>query len=395
MNQGPHAIAPVVSVIMPTWNGERFLRHAIESILNQTFTNLELIVIDDASTDSTPSILADCRDHRLVVLTNDQNLGIAGATNRGLAAARGEYIALQDHDDISTPQRFQTQVDFLESHAEVAVVGSAATLINDDGVPYAEFPVPCEEIDIKWRLLFVGDAFHYSSVMVRRSALLEIGGYSEDPAFRYSEAYDPFSRVAMRNGVANLPDRLLLWRRHPGATSLQHSPEQIRSGELISLRNISMVVGHTHDGALPGDQGYLLLGFKAFTSTPAGHLPALPAEQVLSGAEFLCDLQDNFYRLHRFPRSVVARHRKPLSWMWGKHAIGLAMRAPWAWRERTRSLTLGLSRLWDAARATLVSIMDRSTARSLPLLSVTVPTILPLPNAPEQPSWTKEPLNAR
>ncbi|HWY53247.1 MAG TPA: glycosyltransferase [Terriglobales bacterium] len=395
MNQGPPPITPVVSVIMPTWNGERFLRHAIDSILDQTFTDLELIVINDGSTDSTAHTLAEYKDERLVVLTNERNLGIAGATNRGLAVARGEYIALQDHDDISLPQRLQTQVDFLESHAEVAVLGSAATLIDDDGIPYAEFPLPCEEIDIKWRLLFVGDAFHYSSVMVRRSALLETGGYSEDPAFRYSEAYDPFSRLAMCHRVANLPDKLLLWRRHPGATSFQHAPEQIRSGEIISLRNIAMVANHTYDGACHNDQRYLLSGFKAFLSTPPGHFPALPPEQVLSGAEFLCDLQDKFYRLHRFPRSVVARHRKPLSWMWGKHAIGLAMRAPWDWRARTRSLILGFSRLWDAARATLVSIVDRSIGRSRPLLSVTVPTIRPLPNAPEQPSWTKEPLNAR
>ena len=129
----PHAITPVVSVVMCTYNGERFLRPAIESILNQTFRDFELVV-DDGSTDRTPRILAEfkARDTRVIVLTNERNLGIAAATNRGLAAARGEYIALQDHDDISLPHRFQTQVDFLNSHSEIALVGSDATLIDDN-----------------------------------------------------------------------------------------------------------------------------------------------------------------------------------------------------------------------------------------------------------------------
>jgi glycosyltransferase involved in cell wall biosynthesis len=400
---------------MPTYNGERFLRPAIESILNQTFRDFELIIVDDGSTDSTPRILAEYIDRqkdkdndknqntaknnntapRLIVLTNDRNLGIAAATNRGLAAARGEYVALQDHDDISLPHRLQTQVDFLNSHPEIALVGSAATLIDDDGVPYAEFPLPCEEIDIKWRLLFFGDAFHYTSIMVRRGEMQEIGGYGEDPAFRYSEAYDPFSRLAMRYRVANLPDKLVLWRRHSGATSLRHTPEQIRSGDAISLQNVSMVADHAHGGALRNtDHRHLLFGFRGFASTPAGQLPCLPAEQVLSGAEFVCDLQENFYRLHRFPRSAVARHRRPLTWIWGKHAIGLAIRAPWDWPARVRSLMLGIRLLGDTAWTTLICIMNRPVGSSSPA-GVTVPTIRPLPNAPEQPTWTEQPLNAR
>jgi hypothetical protein len=392
--QRPHPATPVISVVMPTYNGERFLRPAIESILNQTFRDFELIVVDDGSTDRTPRILAELKDNRLIVLTNDRNQGIAVATNRGLAAARGEYVALQDHDDISLPHRFKTQLDFLKSHPDIALVGSAAILIDENSVPYAEFPLPCEEIDIKWRLLFFGDALHYTSVMVWRSAMQEIGGYGEDPAFRYSEVYDPFSRLAVRYRMANLPDKLVLWRRHSGATSIQHAQAQALSGDVISLHGISMIAAHAHEGALNDDQRYLVLGFKAFTSTHAGHLPALPAEQVLAGAEFLCDLQEKFYNVHGFPWPVVARHRKPLSWIWGKHAIALAMRAPWEWRARTRSLVLGLRFLWDAARATLVSIIARSVDRDNTSPGVTVPTIRPLPNPPE-PNWTNKPSSAR
>jgi hypothetical protein len=220
--------------------------------------------------------------------------------------------------------------------------------------------------------------------MVRGSAIREIGGYDGDPAFRYSEAYDPFSRLAMRFRMANLPDKLLLWRRHPDATSIQHTLAQSRSGEVISLRNISMLADQTQDGVRHNSKRYLLSGFNAFTSTPAGQLPALPAEQILSAVDFFCLLRETFYRFHRFPRSAVARHRRSLNWTWGKHAIGLAVRAPWDWRARIRSFILGVRRLWHAAWATLVSKMDRSVGRGSPALGVTVPTIQPFPKVPEQ-----------
>jgi glycosyltransferase involved in cell wall biosynthesis len=382
------AETPVVSVVMPTYNGERFLRPAIESILNQTFSDFELIVVDDASTDSTPQILAELRDKdcRLIVITNDRNLGIAGGTNRALAAARGQYVALQDHDDISLPHRFQTQVDFLDSHPDIALVGSAATLIDENGVAYAEFPLPCEEIDIKWRLLFYGDAFHYTSTMVRRGALVEIEGYGEDPAFRFAEAYDPFSRLAMRYHVANMPETLVLWRRHPGATSLQRQQEQLRSGEVISLRNIDLLANQTRNRGRRDDTRYYLLGFKAFSSTPAGQLPTLPAEQVISGSEFLCAIQEAFYKVHRFPRSAVARHRRSSNYVWGKHAIALALRAPWGFFSRVRIFLLGIRYLWHAFAAAIIDSAAKLTGRATPQASPTVPTIRPIAGRPEQPA---------
>jgi glycosyltransferase involved in cell wall biosynthesis len=393
LNDDSDSIAPVISVVMPTYNGERFLRPAVESILNQTFRGFELIVIDDGSTDSTPRILDKfkAKDDRLIVLTNERNLGIAGATNRGLAAARGEYVALQDHDDISLPHRFQTQMDFLNSHPEIAVVGSAATLINDDGEPYAEFPLPCEEIDIKWRLLFYGDPFHYTSIMLRRCAMQEIGGYGENPAFQFSEVYDPFSRIAMRHRMVNLSETLVLWRRHSDATSLQHAPQQWRTGEAIAFRNLCLLDdlqnralydSSSYNGSESDPRYRHCLGFRAFTSTPAGQFPALPPGQVVSGLKFFCDIQETFYKLHRFPRSVVARHRRALNWIWGKHAIALAIHAPWDWRSRIRILLLGIRCLWHAAGAVIINRMAKALNR-YEEPTVTVPTIIPIAGNPE------------
>src|SRR5579872_3719033 len=178
MSRESHS-TPVISVLMPTYNGERFLRPAIESILNQTFPNFELIIIDDGSTDNTPHILWEFKDTRLTVLTNQQNLGIAAATNRGLAAARGEYIALQDHDDISLPHRLQTQLDFLNTHPEIALVGSAAELIDENGIAYDHYREPEDDIELKWEALFRCPIRH-TSVLVRRKVMCEIGGYSAD-----------------------------------------------------------------------------------------------------------------------------------------------------------------------------------------------------------------------
>jgi len=353
---------PRVSVIMPTYNGEKFLCPAIGSILAQTFTDFELIVVDDGSTDGTVKILGEFNDRRIVVIRNEQNLGIARATNRALAAARGEYIALQDHDDISLPDRFKTQVEFLDSHSEIAVVGSAAVLIDDDGNAYGRFPLPCEEIDIKWRLLFAGDPFHYTSLMFRKVAIDEIGGYGEDPQFQFSEAYDPFSRIAMRHRVINLPQALVHWRRHGDATSITHVAQQARSCEVISFRNCSLLI---ENGSNAGSHLYPdYLGFKAFLFTPAGRTPDLRAEQIIRGLEFLCEVQKKFYRQHNFSRAVVARHRKPLNWLWGKHAVALAMRAPWGWRSRARMFRLGVRCLRQATGAALSSLGEERSARS-------------------------------
>ena len=126
--------APRVSVVMGAYNGERFLRPAIESILNQTFRDFELIVIDDCSTDATPRILREFKDDRMRVVRNERNLGIAKTLNKGIAIARGEYVALQDHDDLSQPDRFSKQVAFLETHPRVGMVGSRVNLIDESGV---------------------------------------------------------------------------------------------------------------------------------------------------------------------------------------------------------------------------------------------------------------------
>src|ERR1039457_4802694 len=136
---------PRVSVVMGAYNGERFIRTAIESILNQTFRDFELIVIDDCSTDSTPQILREFNDDKLRVVRNERNLGIAETLNNGIAVARGEYVALQDHDDISLPARLECQVAFLDRNTQVGMVGSGCSVIDEVGTLVAHVPVEYDD----------------------------------------------------------------------------------------------------------------------------------------------------------------------------------------------------------------------------------------------------------
>jgi hypothetical protein len=367
MNAGRSTRLPVVSVVMPTYNGERFLRPAIESILNQTFRDFELIVIDDGSSDGTPGILSEFKDDRIVVLKNESNLGIAKATNRGLAAACGEYVALQDHDDISLPHRLQTEVEFLKAHSEIALIGSAATLIDENGLTCGDFPQPCEEIDLKWELIW-SCPIHHTSVMVRRSAIVEVGGYPEDAELQFAEAWEPLARIAMGHGMINLPDRLVLWRRHSAAISIRNQRRAQASCDTMILRNISRFAGGddaTEPCDVKTDLQRRYSGLRAFLFTPGGKIPDLPAEQVISGSRLLCEVQARFYRINNFPRAVVARHRRSLNWVWGKHAVALAIRAPWRLLSRVRIFALGLSSITSAAGAAFFTGMAALTRSKL------------------------------
>ena len=123
---------PLVSVIMGVYNDSKTLEAAIDSILNQSFQDLELIICDDASTDKTPLVFEKYRSHpKIVLLKNEKNLGLAESLNRCLALARGEYIARQDADDTSLPERFEKQREYLKSHPETQVLGTFATIVDE------------------------------------------------------------------------------------------------------------------------------------------------------------------------------------------------------------------------------------------------------------------------
>jgi GT2 family glycosyltransferase len=215
---------PRVSVVLPVYNGEPFLAAAVESILAQTLPDFELIAVDDGSTDTSALTLERLArgDPRLLVVSQP-NAGIVAALNRGLALARGEFVARMDADDVACPERFAKQIAFLDAHPEVAVVGAAVTLIDANGKPIRDMRYP-ESPQAVAEFLRTASALAHPAVMMRKEAVIAAGSYR--PAYRHAEDYDLWLRLVERHKLANLPDRLLLYRQHGAKLSFSRAAEQ-------------------------------------------------------------------------------------------------------------------------------------------------------------------------
>jgi GT2 family glycosyltransferase len=217
---------PAVSVVLPVYNGEPYLVEALESILGQTFDDFELIAVcDPSSTDNSHGLLDAVarRDSRVHVLEGPIR-NLVAALNLGLSRARGEFIARMDSDDVSLSNRFARQVEYLREHPDIAVVGSAITLIDAAGAVIREIDYPLAPAKIDRFLIEVGCAVAHPTSMARREAILSVGGYRD--LFQHAEDYDLWLRVAGRHSLANLPDRLLRYRHHDSKDSLRHATAQ-------------------------------------------------------------------------------------------------------------------------------------------------------------------------
>ena len=215
---------PAISVLLPVFNAERYLRAALESVLAQTFTDLECVIVDDGSTDTSPTILAQhaAHDDRIRII-RQENMGIVAALNRGLAECSAPLVARMDADDICLPQRLATQLDYLDRHPEVVAVGTAFQLISAAGVPgpVVQHPTSAEAIR---RGLQSGNRLGHPTVLMRRDAVIAAGGYRE--ALRHAEDYDLWTRLAEGHPLANLPGCLLLYRIHGGQISWSKAEAQ-------------------------------------------------------------------------------------------------------------------------------------------------------------------------
>ena len=208
--------APLISVVMAAHNAAAHFREAMDSILAQSLTDFELIVVDDASTDTTPAILASMSDPRVVILRNDRNLGQTRSLVRGLESAKGQYIARHDADDKSLPDRFARQVDALEVNADLGAIGSQVRGISESGGLLDTWNLPVEP-DRVGATLLKGNCLVHGAVMLRASALKSVGSYRE--RFRYSQDYDLWLRFLDKWSLANLDDVLYMFRRGPSTVS--------------------------------------------------------------------------------------------------------------------------------------------------------------------------------
>jgi glycosyltransferase involved in cell wall biosynthesis len=207
---------PRVTVLMPVYNGERYVHEAISSILNQTFQDFELLIINDGSTDNSINIINAFNDKRIRVIHNEANIKLIATLNKGLSLAKGQYIARMDCDDISLPKRLAKQFSFMESNSDVAMVGSWIQVVNEYGKPTRSIKYLTAAKYIPSLLLFA-NCFAHSSIFVRSSSLQE-NCYRD--SFLHSEDYDLWVRLASCNKVSNLQQFLVKYREHPaGITS--------------------------------------------------------------------------------------------------------------------------------------------------------------------------------
>lgn len=214
-----------ISVVMPVFNGGAFLRQAIESVLNQNRSELELLAVDDGSTDGSDSVLEHFaeRDARVRVITHPTNLGIVAALNRGVCEARSEYVAIANADDVSAPDRLTRQAALLDSCPRLAAVGTALQTINETGKKGPRFYFPTNPTTVRSTLMRHNCLAH-PSVMFRRSAVMSAGGYR----FDYVEDYDLWLRLSQRFDLASLAEPLVLYRLHARQLSLSQLEEMQR-----------------------------------------------------------------------------------------------------------------------------------------------------------------------
>jgi glycosyltransferase involved in cell wall biosynthesis len=248
--------APLVSVVMPVYNGERFVVEAVRSIVAQTFADFELLVVDDGSTDGTPELLAaeQARDPRLVVHRQPSNQGFLAALTTGCTLARGELIARMDADDISLPTRLERQVAFLQANPAVGVVGSAIQFVDDRGARGRIKSYPIGGGLAAWSMLFFNSLVH-PSVMLRRAALEAAGGYPAGCAGG-TEDYALFLELSWKSRIANVADVLLLYRVWGGNMTKTRWEAQERD----ATRLLQEFVQRTFDLTLTADNVLALRG---------------------------------------------------------------------------------------------------------------------------------------
>jgi len=203
---------PQVTVLMSSYNSEKYLREAIDSILGQTFKDFEFLIINDCSTDGSADIIRSYTDPRIRLIQNEKNIGLTRSLNKGLKLANAQYIARMDADDISLPSRFERQTEFLQSHPEHVAVGCWILKVDPDGDPIqiehqADSHENIEKVFLRGR-----SGLPHPAAMFRREAARAVGDYSRE--YECAQDVDLFLRLGERGRLGNVQEVLLKYRQH-------------------------------------------------------------------------------------------------------------------------------------------------------------------------------------
>ncbi len=244
---------PLVSILMRSYNSERYIAEAIESIIAQTYSNWELLVLDDCSQDETQEIVTSYSDKRVKFCPGLHNVGLVENLNRGKELAQGEYVAIMDSDDISLPERLQVQVDFMENHPQIMVVGSTIIRYNasmTEALDRIVYPTSPQKVRVD---LLATPPFAQPAVMVRGS-YYRTEAYHYDRKFSVSEDYELWSRICFQQETTNIDRVLLHYRWHEANTCNTYAPKQERESDTIRTQIIRRFFPNWSEGKV---QDYL------------------------------------------------------------------------------------------------------------------------------------------
>jgi glycosyltransferase involved in cell wall biosynthesis len=241
-SDGPN---PKVSVVMCVWNGEKHLTEAINSILCQTFDDFEFIIVNDGSTDNTGKLLSviASQDPRIRILDNSQNMGQSFSKNRGIAAARGEYIAMMDADDWCDAHRFDLQVEFLDMNHDISVLGTDYLIVRDDKSGSHLMKTASLPGLLRWDFIF-HCAICQASTMMRR-CLFSQQGFSYVENQRTAADFDLWTRIIQTNKISNLNKTLYFYRWHSDNISVRKAEDQTKNTNDVVRRQVKQYTGES------------------------------------------------------------------------------------------------------------------------------------------------------
>jgi glycosyltransferase involved in cell wall biosynthesis len=236
------SLQPLVTCAIPVYNGAAFLAEAIQSILDQTYTNIELIIINDGSSDESLAIAQSFQSrHPEITVIDQENKGLIGTLNHSLELANGLYYARMDADDIALPTRFEKQVDFLQYNPGHAAVGSGFILIDQNGTKAATPNLPItDQVDLSLYPPMIATLPH-PTTMMRVDALKKTGGYR--PFFKHAEDRDLWARLQEEGRLEILREPLLLYRKHGENITVKHNPIQQINGLLADISAVVRSLG--------------------------------------------------------------------------------------------------------------------------------------------------------
>lgn len=228
---------------MPLYNGRQHVADAVVSILEQTYKDFELLVINDGSTDDSREIVQSFDDPRIRIEDNPRNMGVTATLNRGLQLARGTIIARQDADDVSLPDRLRRQIDVLQTNPQTAMVGGWYRVVDSTNEGGRIQRLPELPAHLSWSLLF-GNQFMHGLATFRKRVVRALGGYS--PSIVFAQDYDLWCRLSRTHALQNVPTVLAHYRRTPKGISVSYEAAQRQSALATSRQQMAWVLGHGH-----------------------------------------------------------------------------------------------------------------------------------------------------